>query len=365
MILWLPQLRCIAAIATLLVTVTTTGCWQATYLVGLAKGQAHVLRNTQTLQEAIEDKRTHPDVRRNLQELGQVLDFADQYGFETDGQYQTVAQGATEAAVWVVVAADIEQPKQMTWWFPIAGTVPYLGFFERADAEARRDALIERGKEAIVRPARAYSTLGWFGDPLFSSLAVIDRLSFIETVLHELFHATAYVPDHSDWNESAARYTAQQATQVYLQKHAPDQLQAYAGAISDSDAFMRMMLDTHAALVGDFERDGLTNYMQHKQKWFEQLKHDLRSHRWHNERYRLWADADWNHARLFALLPYAAQFERFAARWETEGGQLHKWMVLMQACADQDDPWACVGPDDAAAAIDPQPQTITDTTTQP
>jgi predicted aminopeptidase len=106
----------------------------------------------------------------------------------------------------VVSAARRDRLEPVTWWWPIAGEVPYRGYFDPADADAERRALAARGYDVDVRSAIAFSTLGWFADPLLSSTAKSTPVDLVETVIHELFHATLYVPGASAFNESAATW---------------------------------------------------------------------------------------------------------------------------------------------------------------
>src|SRR5207247_1246767 len=93
-----------------------------------------------------------------------------------------------------------------TWWYPVVGRVPYQGFFERGQAEAAGERLSGRGLDVEVRPAVAFSTLGWFADPLLSTVAQAPPVALADTVIHELFHSTIYVPGDATFNESAATF---------------------------------------------------------------------------------------------------------------------------------------------------------------
>jgi predicted aminopeptidase len=116
----------------------------------------------------------------------------------------------------VLSAARRDRLEAYTWWYPVVGRVPYRGFFERDAAEEAGRALRARGFDVDVRPAAAFSTLGWFADPLLSSTAEAGPVSLVEIVLHELFHATLYVPGDTVFNESAATFVGHRGALAFF-----------------------------------------------------------------------------------------------------------------------------------------------------
>lgn len=104
-----------------------------------------------------------------------------------------------------------------TWTFPIVGEVPYLGFFTDRDRERQREKLLKDGYEVYTRGIGAYSTLGWFRDPLLPDMLAWSEEDLSETLFHELSHATLWVPGSVDFNESFASYLGEYAGESYLE----------------------------------------------------------------------------------------------------------------------------------------------------
>jgi len=136
--------------------------------------------------------------------------------------------------VWVVTASHPLRFRSKTWWFPIVGRVPYLGYFDRDSAYTFATELREEGLDVDVGGAEAYSTLGWFDDPVLSTMIgageeAIGELA--DVVLHESVHATLYVDGQTRFNESLAEFVSGKLTLIYLDER-------YGPASEEKTAFL-------------------------------------------------------------------------------------------------------------------------------
>jgi predicted aminopeptidase len=199
--------RAAASLAVAMLALAATGCGTAGYLLQSGLAEARILWRREPIAHVL----ARPDLEANLRErLRLVLEvrrFAeDPLGLRVGDSFSTFADVDGSAVVWVVSAARRDRLEAYTWWYPVVGRVPYQGFFERDAAERAARALQAKGFDVDVRPASAFSTLGWFADPLLSSTAKAGPVRLTETVIHELFHATLYVPGATVFNESAATF---------------------------------------------------------------------------------------------------------------------------------------------------------------
>jgi predicted aminopeptidase len=127
-------------------------------------------------------------------------------GLDAGDSYTTFTRVDSEVLAWIISAAYPDRLESKTWWFPIVGRVPYRGYASRGAAEKAERKLAEEGFDTYLRPTTAFSTLGWFSDPLLSTLLAYDDVALVQTVLHELSHNHLWVPGHTQFNESYATF---------------------------------------------------------------------------------------------------------------------------------------------------------------
>lgn len=199
-----------AVIAVLLAVVgLVLGCGACApgYVLRLGWTEARILLRREPIDGLLADDDLAPELRERFELVLAARRFAKgDLGLDVGQSYTSYAEVGSEAVVHVVSAAHRDRLEAMTWWYPIAGRVPYRGFFARAEADAEAARLARAGLDVDVREAVAFSTLGWFADPLLSTTAGSPPVPLVETVLHELFHATLYLPGQSAFNESAATF---------------------------------------------------------------------------------------------------------------------------------------------------------------
>jgi predicted aminopeptidase len=201
------------------VSATTGGCLMPRYLSQAVRGQLDLLHRARPIEDVIADPETPARTRVLLAEIAGIREFAGRRGLRTGKNYRTYVEVAPEATVWFVGAADPLAFKPLRWCFPVAGCFTGLGWFDYEDALDHRDELRRKGYDAMARPAGAYSTGGWFHDPITSSMLDDGPDAFAElanVVLHESVHATVFIADQPYFNEGLAEYVGDALTDEWL-----------------------------------------------------------------------------------------------------------------------------------------------------
>ncbi|MDQ4080257.1 MAG: aminopeptidase, partial [Gemmatimonadota bacterium] len=197
----------------LFLALTPTGC----YLSRAGWEEARILAGRQKITELVEDPATDAATREKLRLVLAARAFArDSIGLDVGESFTTYSRLRRDTLVLVLSAAYRDRLAPHTWWFPIVGRVPYKGFFDfDAAREAARD-LREEGLDTYLRPSAAFSTLGWFNDPLLSTTLRYDSLDLANTVIHEVTHNTFYAAGQAVFNESFATFVGARGAEWFF-----------------------------------------------------------------------------------------------------------------------------------------------------
>ena len=177
------------------------------YFVRAAYEEGRILWRRKPITTVLAEDGVAPDVRRKLEMVLELRDFAaDELRLNVGGSYAAYSYIDRPVLLHVLTAVPKTSFEPYTWWFPFVGRMPYKGYFDRSDANKEADALAAQGHDTSIRPAGAFSTLGWFDDPLLGRLLKLDRVRLADVVLHELLHNTLFVPGSVAFNESLANF---------------------------------------------------------------------------------------------------------------------------------------------------------------
>lgn len=194
-------------------------CSTTQYLFQAAKGQLAICNRARSLEEVLKDERVDRRIRGLLAEIPNIKSYGEKMGLKPTSNYREYVQLEYPAVSYIVSACAELEFKPRLWSFPIVGTVPYLGWFAPSDAKEHAAQLKQEGWDVDVRGTRAYSTLGWFRDPVLSSMIPEGEEALGElasVVIHESVHATLYIKGQSHFNESLAEFIARETTPDYL-----------------------------------------------------------------------------------------------------------------------------------------------------
>ncbi|HEY1585236.1 MAG TPA: aminopeptidase, partial [Polyangia bacterium] len=193
------------SVAVALVTSLASGCWSGDYLAKQGVGQLKLLRARRRIEDVLHDPRVGAETKRRLTLAKEARDFGVRVlGLRGGDEFTRFVDSAGAPIAWNVTAAKKDKLEAHLNRFPIVGAIPYLGFFDEGDAVREAERLRAQDFDVYVRPVAGYSTLGITSDPIYSSMLEGSDARIVEVTLHEMTHATAYLPGHSEWNESFA-----------------------------------------------------------------------------------------------------------------------------------------------------------------
>jgi predicted aminopeptidase len=200
----------------LLLLAAAAGC-SPTYVLRASWEQAKILSRRQPIERLVEDPQTDSVTRAKLRLVVEARDFAAEVlHLDVGRSYTTFARVDSDTLLHVLSGSRKDAFQPHTWWFPIVGRVPYKGFFDRAAAEREEERLRRRGLDTYLRPAGAFSTLGWFNDPLLSTLLRGGEVRLGNTVIHEVTHNTFFAPGQVRFNESFATFVGSRGAILFF-----------------------------------------------------------------------------------------------------------------------------------------------------
>ncbi|MCC6933001.1 MAG: aminopeptidase [Deltaproteobacteria bacterium] len=203
-----------------------------------------------------------------------VRDYANELGLTINHSYKYYSTVDRDDLVWVINAAKKSSLEPVSWWFPFVGSVQYKGYFEKDDAQKAADDFANDGYDVYLRSSPAFSTLGWFDDPLLSSIVKLDEVHIVNTILHELYHNSVWIADYVSFNESSANAFAWYATEAYYKKastlnlaHSKTAHDIWQEQLQFSDALAELG-NKLKQYYRSIENDKPANWEQEKQNFF-------------------------------------------------------------------------------------------------
>jgi len=187
------------------------------YLARGAAAEAKILSRRQSIAKLAADSATPPAERAKLNLVLQARRFAvDSLGLPAKDAFTQYTKLDHDTLVLVLSGAYRDELRPVTWWFPVVGRVPYKGFFDFAEARRAETELKAEGFDTYLRPSPAFSTLGFFNDPLLSTTLGEDSLEIVNTVVHELTHNKFYAKGEAVFNESFANFVGARGAERFF-----------------------------------------------------------------------------------------------------------------------------------------------------
>ncbi len=257
-----------------------SACFHVSYVWQASRGQMRLLRQAKPLSHVIADPSTSPRIKTLLSEVPKIKAFATTAGLTPTQNYQRYVDWDKPRVTWLITACQPLQFAVRTWRFPIIGTFPYLGWFDQAAAERHAKRLRQQGWDVYMRGVTAYSTLGWFHDPLISTMILPSKAArgvLVNTILHESVHATVFFPGQGTFNESLANFVADKLTQQYLTRHATvNQRRAYRQNRARLIVVRRQMYQAYLRLQALYQtKQNPQRKLKLKARWLATLRQRL------------------------------------------------------------------------------------------
>jgi predicted aminopeptidase len=214
-----PAIRTAAGVfATVVAVLALVFHLEVEFLLRAGYEEARILLGRRSISGLLSNPSTPPELAARFQMVLDARDFAaGRLGLAAGETYTTYSDvGPREELLWVITASRKDRLEPYRWWYPVVGSVPYKGFFHKSAALAEQRRLEGAGYDTYLRPATAFSTLGWFNDPLLSTAMEGDSADLVSTVIHEISHNTLWAPGSVRFNESYANFVGLRGAEVFF-----------------------------------------------------------------------------------------------------------------------------------------------------
>jgi predicted aminopeptidase len=234
-----------------------SSCSSLSYYTQAAQGQLELLTDSRPIDDWLADPATKPTLRHRLEAARQIRRYAIQeLKLPDNGSYTNFTNIKRPYVLWNVVATPELSLKPMQWCFPVAGCVNYRGYYSKDEAQAYAKQLRRQGHDVEVGGVSAYSTLGWFSDPLISTFINYPDAELARLIFHELAHQVVYVPGDSKFNESFASAVEQAGVEGWLERFGnPAMVEAFERYTTRKKDFMALLVRYRGELEKTYASD--------------------------------------------------------------------------------------------------------------
>jgi predicted aminopeptidase len=187
------------------------------YLARGAWEEVKILMGRKPIDKLVNDSTVDATTRAKLALVLEAREFAvNTLKLEAKKSFTTYTKLDSDTLVLVLTVAYRDSLAIHTWWWPIVGRVPYQGYFDFEAAQREQQKFEDKGFDTELRPSSAFSTLGWFNDPILSTTLRSDSTDLVNTVIHELLHNTFWIAGDVNFNESFASFVGREGASMFF-----------------------------------------------------------------------------------------------------------------------------------------------------
>jgi predicted aminopeptidase len=325
--------------AGLLLTCLSGGCSTVGYYTQAIGGQMELLRKSRPISDVLADPATTPELKTKLEHVVQIRNFASEaLALPNNDSYRRYADLKRRFVVWNVFATPEFSVQAKEWCFPFAGCVGYKGYFAEADAKSEGEALRKKDFDVYVGGVPAYSTLGWFKDPVLNTFIRYPETEIARLIFHELAHQLIYVPGDSVFNESYASMVEEVGLERWLaHEHNTELLGQFERTQHERAVFKELVRTTRARLADVYASHApAPQKRKEKAAAFAAMKVAYDKAKAEDPGligYERWFSQAPNNASLSAIALYTDRVPAFRAILREEGDNLNRFYGRVRALA--------------------------------
>lgn len=327
------------ALVTLLVALLFAGCADLAYYTQAVGGHLAVQQATRPIETLMADPATSPELKAKLRQAQAIRAFASrELALPDNGSYRAYADLGRPYVVWNVFAAPEFSVKPEQWCMLVVGCVNYRGFYSRESAERLAGEMRQQGFDTYVGGVSAYSTLGFFDDPLLNTFLGLDESEVARLIFHELAHQRIFAGGDSEFNESFATTVENEGVRRWLAGRAdPEAQRTFAARQARKRQIVELVADTRGKLAAAFaaapspaaKRQAKAAVLAAMRQAYGELKASWGGYAGYDK----WFDDGLNNAKIASLTLYTQLVPAFEALLATEGRDLPRFFRRVERLA--------------------------------
>ncbi len=319
---------------------STSAC-QVSYLLKNSWHQTRILKSREPIADILKRKDISEETKRKLRLVLEAKVFAtSQLGLKESSSYSSYVDLQRDYVTWIVQASPKDRIEAYRWWFPITGHVPYKGYFTKAGALTEAAFLKKKNYDTYVRGVTAYSTLGWFDDPVLSTMLRYNDYDLVSLIIHETVHSTLFIKSQADFNERLATFIGDKGAQrffaqmqggqehlAWAKKESAD-LKLFSSFVTEELALLRQWYEVNQ---GQEDRTARLKLIQERfeKNVMPQLQTDA---------YSSFAKLELNNAVLLSFDLYQSNYDLFEAAFEKMGHDMTRFLDFCETLESAEDP---------------------------
>jgi len=328
--------RGISLLFVVFLVINTVACTSLSYYAHSIYGQFEILQKRELIDAVLDHDELPESMSIQLAKTRQIRDFASsELGLPDNDSYRDYVDLKRDHVVWNVFAAPELSLEPLQWCFLIAGCLKYRGYFSEHAAHEYAQKLKNQGYDVFVGGVAAYSTLGWFDDPVLNTMLRWNETHLAKVIFHELAHQKIYIKDDTEFNEAFADTVALVGVNRWLEKFGTSlSLKDFKLKQAREDTFVDLVLEYRNRLDSIYKSSG-NDAIKRTQKaiLLDQMKKEYATMRadWGNyDVYDAWFDNDLNNAKLMAVVIYRDYLPGFSKLLAKTNNDLNAFYTLVE-----------------------------------
>lgn len=315
------------------------GCTNIAYYAQAVEGQLRLMAATRPIPELVSDATTDPGLRQQLIRTSAIREFASrELALPNNGSYRSYADLERPYVVWNVFAAPEFSVEPQQWCLMFVGCINYRGYYDKNDADRYATELKQTGADIYVRGVPAYSTLGYFSDPVLNTFLRFGEQEVARLIFHELAHQVVYVQGDSTFNESFATTVENEGMRRWLAQSMPERLRDFEAQQARKVQFHRLVADNRdklralfaSSMPPDAMRVAKADVIEEMKRTYANLKVSWGGYSGYDQ----WFNQPLNNAALGSITLYAQWVPAFQVLLEQEGGSLPRFYQRVAMLAE-------------------------------